>query len=64
MKRYLLFAGDKYYPMGGMNDFVKDFDTITELEAATKGYSNDSFEWFHAYDTKTKNKFNPKTTTK
>lgn len=26
MKRFWLFAGDTYYPLGGMNDFKADFD--------------------------------------
>jgi len=30
MKRFLLFAFDQYYPSGGMNDFIKDFDTLIE----------------------------------
>lgn len=30
MKRYFLFEYDDYYPGGGMNDFVGDFDTIEE----------------------------------
>lgn len=32
MKRFLLFAYADYYPSGGMNDFVKDFDSIEELK--------------------------------
>jgi hypothetical protein len=50
MKRYLLFAGDYYYPCGGMNDFIKSFDT-----------ANDAFEhalslkvdWCHMLDSQT-----------
>lgn len=30
MKRYWRFDFDLYYPGGGMNDFTKDFDTLTE----------------------------------
>lgn len=30
MKRYLLFAGDNYYPLGGWDDFEGDFDTADE----------------------------------
>lgn len=33
MKRYLLFAGNNYYPSGGMNDLAGDFDTIEEAVA-------------------------------
>lgn len=34
-KKYLLFAGDDYYPSGGMVDYIGSFDTIAE--AAAKG---------------------------
>ena len=27
---FLIFKGDNYYPLGGMRDFVMDFDTIKE----------------------------------
>jgi len=38
MKRYLLFAGDHYYPSGGWRDFQGSFDTGTEaVEEAQKG---------------------------
>ena len=30
MKRFAVFAGDNYYPCGGMNDFQKSFDTWGE----------------------------------
>ena len=30
MKRFLLFCFENYYPLGGMNDFVKDFDSTKE----------------------------------
>jgi len=33
MKRYLLFAGDTYYPSGGAYDFVSSHDTIEEAMA-------------------------------
>jgi len=60
MKRFLLFAGDTYYPKGGINDFVKDFTSLNEAKEAAKGFSNDSFEWYHIYDTKTKTKIDLK----
>ena len=31
LKRYLVFAGDNYYPAGGWQDFIGDFD---DLDAA------------------------------
>ena len=37
MKRYLLFAGDQYYPSGGWNDFKNSFHSLKEAtEAANK----------------------------
>ena len=32
MKRYLLFAGEAYYPNGGIEDFIGAFDTVQEAE--------------------------------
>ena len=32
MKKYLLFAGEDYYPNGGVKDLMTDADTIEELE--------------------------------
>ena len=34
MKRYLLFAGDDFYPSGGMGDFIADFDSLEKARAA------------------------------
>lgn len=45
MKRYLAFFGSDYYPSGGMNDFINDFDTIEECKKA--------------FDEKIKEDFNP-----
>jgi len=33
MKRFLVFAGDSYYPEGGMNDFQEDFHTLEEAKS-------------------------------
>jgi len=30
MKRYLLFRGRDYYPSGGIDDLLGDFDTVEE----------------------------------
>jgi len=35
MKRYFLFCLDTFYPAGGMKDFVGDFDTVEEAQAAS-----------------------------
>jgi hypothetical protein len=33
MKRFWLFAGEDYYPRGGMEDFIGDFDSLDEAKA-------------------------------
>lgn len=39
MKKYLLFAGDNYYPDGGLLDYKGDFDTVEDaIEWARKNY--------------------------
>ena len=38
MKRYLLFAGDNYYPCGGWNDFEGSFDTKEEIKIEERFY--------------------------
>jgi hypothetical protein len=48
VNRYLLFAGDNYYPCGGMDDFVGHYSTMAEL-VANIGQE----DWFNILDTKT-----------
>lgn len=48
MKKYLLFAGDYYYPAGGFNDFIGSFDSIDEAKQA---YAN--CDWVHIVDSET-----------
>lgn len=36
MKNYLAFFGSVYYPSGGMDDFLNDFDTLEEAIEAIK----------------------------
>ena len=40
MKPFLVFAGDYYYPSGGMNDFIGSFVSLKQAHAAfiTQGY--------------------------
>ena len=47
MKRYLLFSGHDYYPIGGMGDFAGDFDT---LEAAIESANSFAADWQEIYD--------------
>lgn len=58
MKRYLAFYGGVYYPCGGMDDFIGDFDTKEEaikcIQIKNEKDNRGSFEysWAHIYDTK------------
>lgn len=36
MNRFLLFAGDRYYPEGGWNDYKRGFDSRREAEKAAR----------------------------
>lgn len=36
MKKFMVFFGQWYYPNGGMDDFIGDFDTIKESIKAIK----------------------------
>ena len=58
---YALFAGEDYYPAGGMDDLIGVFDMPTEAQARfLRGYVLDgddgegsSFGWGHIVDTDT-----------
>ena len=51
--RYALFAGQHYYPDGGMNDLRGSFDTF-EAAAAEAHVRTDfgtyKFDWYHIVD--------------
>ena len=62
MKRYLAFTGDAYYPSGGMNDFLDDFDSKESAILAIEKNVKDEmyhetialqwkYTWAHIYDT-------------
>ena len=59
MKRYLLFAGDTYYPGGGWQDYKGRFKSRTEaLRAAAGGTRNTdlvtgSWDWWQIVDQET-----------
>lgn len=50
VKKYLLFAGERYYPAGGWNDFQGSFGT--PLEAAIYAVPC-RFDWAHLIDSDT-----------
>jgi len=54
MARYLLFAGDRYYPAGGMNDLVDSFSE-SEVEALLRSIETNAMkqDWWHVLDIQT-----------
>ncbi len=52
MKNFLVFVGANYYPAGGMEDFVGDFDTVAEaIKAAGDKVSAQLGDIAPVYDT-------------
>lgn len=56
-KRFILFAGDHYYPEGGWDDFQGFFDTAEEAFAKAKekiifedNSGSYSFDWYNVVD--------------
>lgn len=49
MKRYLLFAGDTYYPAGGWGDFVYQFADLEEAKLYASEKLNRR-KWWHIVD--------------
>ena len=60
MKQYFAFYGDYYYPSGGMDDFVGDYDTKEEaIEAIEKTHLKNrpddkvwEWAWGNVWDSK------------
>ena len=54
MKRYILFAGDYYYPEGGVYDLVGSSDTVIEAKETHEKFLSDiGGDWAHILDIKT-----------
>ena len=49
MTKYALFAGDHYYPSGGMNDCIGRYETIELAREANNG----AWDWFQIVDLET-----------
>lgn len=45
-KRYLLFAGEYYYPSGGFNDYVGSFESISDALSNVMSHH----DWYHIVD--------------
>ena len=61
MNRYLLFAGDAFYPMGGWQDFHGSFDSVSEALAFAEAHAHPEddeafalpFDWIEVVDSST-----------
>lgn len=55
MKRFILFAGDEFYPCGGWSDLISDHDTAVEAMAALHALAiyTACGQWAHIVDTST-----------
>ena len=53
IKRFVLFAGQDYYPLGGWKDYQGSYDTQTEAEHAMQTLALDFVEWFQIVDLQT-----------
>lgn len=51
INRYLLFAGASYHPMGGWEDLIGHYNTLSEVREAIKGF--DYSDWYQVIDTAT-----------
>lgn len=47
MNRFLLFAGDTYYPSVGWRDLEGNFETVEQAEGAAEELDKD---WWHIVD--------------
>lgn len=56
MKNYLAFYGYEFYPSGGMEDFIGDYDTLQEAIDAINEYNKNEDQgnwenrWAHVYN--------------
>jgi len=52
MKRFLVFAYEQHYPVGGMGDLQGEFDTLEQAEAEAKAIKHD-WDETEVFDTQT-----------
>ncbi len=51
MKRYLLFAGERYYPSGGGKDFIDSFgDKREAIKEGGAMIATNAYDWFNVFD--------------
>lgn len=52
-KRYLLFAGQRYYPGGGWNDYRGSFETADLAIRHIAKRDVDTYDWWQVVDLET-----------
>jgi len=45
MNRYLVFAGDRYYPGKGLEDFIDSYDSLADAKECAHANLGSSFRW-------------------
>lgn len=51
MKKYLLFAGEVYYPGGGWIDFKGSFDSVKDcINALSRIKKESDYDWYEIVD--------------
>lgn len=50
MERYLVFAGDHYYPSGGWDDFHGDYASLEQAKAIAAELEKEGGRWAHIAD--------------
>lgn len=53
VKRYLVFAGDRYYPKGGWHDFYQSEETYEKALSLVKPRAMEKYEWIQIVDGET-----------
>lgn len=53
IKRYVVFAGEHYYPSGGWGDYRGSFDTLEEAQALIGTLGPSTYDWAHVVDLET-----------
>ena len=51
MKRYLVFAGDYFYPGGGWSDFVDSYKEVDDAIRVAVEEAKSDHRWAHIVDT-------------
>ena len=50
--KYLLFAGEDFYPEGGFDDFINTFDSIEDAKEFVDANRGEDYKWAHIVDSK------------